>query len=218
MSSIPLNEVPAPADLRDSVSRQWSEYRAWRDNTPPESLRSTFWASQGTGVPSHDRGRAIDLVTPDWSERSYLVEFGLWLALRLQSENVNVIFYRRDFQPHLHVADWSGRLGKPEASIAINLGVKGKYKYFLPPYDKTEITELIKAIKEIKATYTESGEVDIDFDYWAQVLSGEAQAPWNTAGGKLQAVLAWAKQYWWAILIPIVIAVPLIWWLRRRGE
>ena len=217
MASIPLNEVPAPADLRDRISREWGEYRAFRAGAPPESLRSTNWATEKSGVPSHDRGRAIDLVTPDWSERSYLVEFGLWLGLRLQSENWNVIFYRRDFQPHLHVADWSGRLGKPEASIGVNTGVKSKYNYFLAPY-AGQATELIKALRDIKATYTESNAVDVDFDYWQNVIEGNEKPPWESAGGKLQTLIAFVKQYWWAILIPIVIAIPLIWWMRRRGE
>jgi hypothetical protein len=214
--SIQLNEVPAPADLRDLILAEWRAYRAWRGDGPPESLKSTFWAADKSGVPSHDRGRAIDVVTDDWRERGYLVEFALWLAVRRAHENINVILYRRDFQPHLHVADWSGRVGKPEPSIGVNLGVKGKYRYFLFPYsDKAE--EIIKAAQDIKATYVESKEVSIDWDYWRHVLGGGEAVPSAGVSGVVVNAVSFFKKWWWFLLVPAVL-IPLFFLFRKRGE
>lgn len=217
MASIPLNEVPAPENIRDLISSEWSQYRAWRGAGAPETVRATNWATPGRGAPSHARGRAIDLVTSDWSDRRYLVEFGLWLAVRRQAEQINCIFYRRDYEPHLHVADWSGRVSKPEASIGVNTGVQGKYNYFLPPYEE-KANEIIKALRDVAATYKESKDVEIDWDYWVAVLQGSEKPPWDSVGGKLQAVIAFVKRRWWLLLLPIVIGVPLFVLMRRRDS
>jgi len=212
VASIPLNEVPKPTDLRDLISRNWAEYRTFRNGEPPEELRATSWADGENNSPSHTRGRAIDVVTPDWSQRGYLPEFALWMALRYEQQNVNVIWYRRDFQPHLHIADWSGRQGKPEASIGFNLGGAGKYTYFMPPYSK-DVQGLFTQISQTLATYTENT-AQADWDFWAQVIRGERQPPWQGSSGWK----SWLKRYWWMILLPIVVAIPLYFWYRNREE
>lgn len=212
MASILLNEVPKPTDLRDLISRNWAEYRAFRNGEPPEELRATSWADDENNSPSHIRGRAIDVVTPDWSQRGYLPEFALWLALRYESQNLNVIFYGRDFQPHLHIADWSGRVSKPEASYGFNLGSAHSYKYFLPPY-ANDVPGLFTKISETMATYKENT-AQADWDFWAKVIRGEQAAPWEGTGG----IKNWLKRYWWMILLPIVVAIPLYIWYRNREE
>lgn len=97
----------------------------------------------------------------------------------------------------------------------MNTGVQGKYNYFLPPYSE-KAGEIIKALQDIAATYTESKDVEIDWDYWRGVLEGSEKPPWESVGGKLQAVIAFLKRRWWLLILPVVIGVPLYVWYRRR--
>jgi len=216
MASIPLNEVPSPVELRDLISRNWAEYRTFRGEKPPEGLRATSWNDKGNNSPSHVRGFAIDVVTPDWSDRGYLFEFGLWLALRYQESNLNVIFYKRVPQPHLHVALWSGRKAKPEASIGFNKDGAHDYLYMFPPYSK-DLQGLFTYMSEFQATYTENT-AQWDHEFWARVIRGEVQPPWGGSDSWWAKILAWLKKNWWIAILPVVIGIPLWLYLRNKEE
>ncbi|MBS0618412.1 MAG: hypothetical protein JSR44_09500 [Spirochaetes bacterium] len=214
MASILLSEVPDPTDLRDLISREWGEYRSFRSDAPPADLRSTSWHDEGNNSPSHRSGRAIDVVTDSWADRGYLFEFGLWLALRYEKEQLNVIYYKRAPQPHLHVAFFSGRVGKAEASIGFCSDGTSKYNYYFPPYAKSAAA-ILSEIIDYEKTYTENT-AQWDKAKWLRILKGLESPPWQ--GGFFNTIIGYLKKYWWALLIPIVIAVPLVIYFRSREE
>lgn len=210
--SKPLKDVPGPADLRDRIIAEWERYREWRGTDAiPAELRCTSWAGDSNASPSHRRGRALDIVTDEWPDRRYLVEFAVWLAVREPS--VNVIVYRKDYEPHLHVSDVGFGGGGSASAIAVNHGDAKRFTNYPRSVWGSKSEEIISELKKVSDTYPEG--VETDWEYWRGVLEGGNVG--EGVGGK---VLAWLKAHWYWVALPLGLAVAV--WLfmrfRRGGE
>jgi len=214
VSSILLKDVKAPADIRDIVLGEWANYRAWRGGLPPADLRCTSAAGDPSNKsPSHSRGRALDIVTAEWADRRYLVEFAVWMAVVGQSKGINVIAYPRNPQPHLHVADWSGFSGKSDPSISV-MNSAGQATTFPAAEYAGHSAVIIEALKKVSETY--EGPVETDWEPLEALLRGE-----NVPGvGILEKIKGFLKKYWWAVLIPVglLVIVLVVRAVRNRGE
>ena len=214
MSSIPVKDVPGPEHIKNFVLEEWPKYRAWRGGTPPADLRCTSWAGdKSNNSPSHSRSRALDIVTAEWPDRRYLVEFAVWLAVVGRSKGINVIAYPRHPQPHLHVADYSGFTGKSDPSISV-MDASGKATTFPAAEYAGHAAVIIEALKKVQDTYEKGPETD--WEPFEAMLKGE-NVPDE---GIMQKILGFLKKYWWAVLIPVAVLVVfmIVRAIRNRNE
>ena len=197
MASRALKYVPAPAGLRDVILAEYDAYKAWRGAGVPDELLSTFWASSGTGVPSHDASKAIDIITDGLASRPYLFEFGVWLFSK--RPDLSVYFYPTTYEPHVHVGEVSG-FGKG-SFLAINSGAKGKFEIY--PRDKVagDAERILAGLQKTRATYPAG--VDVrwdDVESWLTGKSAPAGSGW----------LSLLKKYWWIGGISVLLLVVVL--------
>lgn len=214
MSSILLKDVKDPADIRDLVLSEWANYRAWRGGTPPADLRCTSSAGDPSNKsPSHSRGRALDIVTAEWPDRRYLVEFAVWMAVSGRAKGINVIAYPRNPQPHLHVADWSGFAGKSDPSISVMNSAGQATTYRADEYaGSAEV--IAAALEKVQDTYEKGPETD-----WAPFI-GMLKGENVPESGIMEKIKIFLKKYWWAVLIPVGLLVVflVVRAIRNRGD
>lgn len=201
--AIPLSDVPEPKGLRDIIQSEYEDWKAYRGAGVPDKLFSTFWASKGTGVPSHDRGEAIDIVTDGYGSRPYLIEFGVWLFIK--RPELSVYFYSMKYEPHVHVG-LKNYLSKSPSVLAVNKGAKGQFDVFPREEVKSKAGDIIKKLQSVRATYPAG--VVTDWDALQAMLEGKIGGAGN-----------WLKRYWWigAISIFLLGAVFIIKKIKDRG-
>lgn len=203
--SKPLKDVAEPADLRDKILSEWSAFRSFRGEAlVPAELRATSWAGDGNTSPSHTRGRAIDVVTSDWPDRRFLVEFAIWLAVR--EPTWNVITYGYKFQPHLHISDAGFGGGGSASSIAVNGGDAKSFIVWKREQWADKSADIVKALKHVSESYPKGPETD--WSFWEAVLKGEESLA--MAGGPV----SWLKSHWYWIALPLGLAV-VVWLIMR---
>lgn len=223
MATVNLNEVGGRVtDLRDRILKEWEQVRLRNGGRPPKDLFSTFHDASGSGVKSHDLGRAIDVVTGSWDTRVYLFELGL--RLNAKYKDINAIFYPRTYEPHLHVATWSGFSGGSDNSLAVSLGEKSKYFVMKPQEKSAKLDEFWDKMMKAFFTYPPApGGVDAQpkLAFYKKVLSGEQplDEDLNVDSGqlgsnKLKDII---KKYWWVGAISVAALVVLVIFKKIRG-
>jgi len=210
MAKIPLSEIPAPRDLAQAIEEDYELYKKSRGAGVPDKLFSTFWASKGTGVPSHDAGKAIDIVTDSYATRPYLYEFGAELFGK--RKDLSVYWYPQTYEPHVHVGQVSG-FGKG-SFLAINKGKVGKFDIFPREQVPARIEEILALMRAQRATYPLG--VDVDWDRVREALTGQG----GLGSGGMSNILDKVKKYWWLVFIPVVLIVGFLIFkkIRERGE
>lgn len=223
MATVNLNEVGGRvAELRDRISEEWEQVRLRNGGRPPKDLFSTFNDAHDTGVKSHDLGCAIDVVTGSWETRIYLFELGL--RLNAKYEDINVIFYPRNYEPHLHVATWSGFSGGPDNSLAVSLGQKSKYFVMKPNEKAVKIDEFWEKMVKAALTYPAAPggpEAQPNLAFYKEVITGgkplDADLDVNTGDGKGSSWKELIKKYWWVGAISIFALIGLVIFQKMKG-
>lgn len=207
MAAEPLENVKAPAGLRDTILAAYAEFKGIVGAGAPDKLFSTFSAASGSGVPSHDAGKAIDIVSDGMASRPYLIEFGAYLfATRPE---VSVYFYPQGYQPHVHVGTVSG-FGQGEW-LAINKGAPNAFDKWKRADVAKDAGSIVTGLQKIRATYPAGYNVDWDrVEGW---LRGEAPAV--APGYK-----AFLKKYWWVgvISVGLLLGIFFIFKFRKGAE
>lgn len=204
MAKIPLSEVPAPVDLRDTILEDYEAYKSARGAGVPDKLFSTFWAAKNTGVPSHDAGKAIDIVTDSYASRPYLFEFGAELFGK--RKDLSVYWYPQTYEPHVHVGQVSG-FGKG-SYLAISKGKAGQFWIFPREQVSGKVDSIIDLMKKQRETYPAG--VEVDWDHVRESLTGNFESPASN-------ILQKFKKYWWVAVLPIVLVV-LIFIIKKVKE
>lgn len=223
MATVNLNEVGGRVvELRDRILKEWEQVRLRNGGRPPKDLLSTFHDAHDTGVKSHDLGRAIDVVTGSWDTRVYLFELGL--RLNAKYKDVNVIFYPRNYEPHLHVATWSGFSGGPDNSLAVSLGEKSKYFVMKPNEKATKLPEFWEKMVKAAFTYPAApGGIDAqpNLAFYKDVISGEKPLDpdleidiGDKPGSSWKELV---KKYWWVGVISVFALIAVVIFQKMKG-
>lgn len=199
-----LSNVEAPAGLRDKILEEYEAYKAFRGAGAPDKLFSTFAASTGTGVPSHDAGKAIDIVTDGYDTRPYLFEFGIWLFVK--RPELSVYFYSMAYEPHVHVGEMSG-FGKG-SFLAVNKGAKGKFDIYPRAQVAQKAAAIIDKLKAARETYPAG--VSVDWATYQAMLEG--RMPAGTSNWK-----QYLKKYWWVGLLSF-IALGIGFFIYKKSQ
>ncbi len=201
-----LKNVEAPAGLRDIILEEYEAYKAYRGAGAPDQLFSTFAASSGTGVPSHDAGKAIDIVTDGYDSRPYLFEFGIWLFVK--RPDLSVYFYSMQYEPHVHIGQVSG-FGKG-SYLAVNKGAKGKFDIYPRAQVAGKASDIIGKLKAARETYPAG--VNVDWPTYQAMLEGKV--PVGTSNWK-----QYLKKYWWVGLLSfLALGIGFFIWRSRNQE
>lgn len=222
MATIKLEDVEKPSELRDRILAEWRQIRLRHGNKPPENLFSTFHAADNSGVKSHDLHRGIDVVTGDWNTRIWLFELGL--RLQAKHKDINVIFYPRGYEPHLHVATWSGFSNGSDNSLSLSLGVKGKYDVFKPSAFPARAYEFMGKLKKMAMTYPPiPGDEWPNWKFYENILKGNGSVDDDlsvtdgTEPTLVGSVMAIARKYWWVGAISVFLLIGVIIYKKMQG-
>ncbi|MBX3724232.1 MAG: hypothetical protein KF713_20460 [Turneriella sp.] len=201
-----LKNVEAPADLRDIILEEYERYKNYRGAGAPDALFSTFAAATGTGVPSHDAGKAIDIVTDGYDTRPYLFEFGIWLFVK--RPELSVYFYSMQYEPHVHVGQVSG-FGKG-SYLAVNKGAKGKFDIYPRAQVAAKASSIIDKLKKARETYPPG--VSVDWSTYQGMLEGRMPAGASRWKDYL-------RRYWWVgALSVLALVIGFFIWRSRNQE
>lgn len=208
MAAQQLTPDVEPRGLAGKLLEEYEAWKAYRGAGAPDKLLYTFAASSGTGVPSHDAGKAIDIVTDGYVSRPYLIEFGIWLFCK--RPELSVYFYGTKYEPHVHVGEVSG-FGKG-SYLAVNKGLKGKFDIYPRSQVSGKAAEIIKLIQNVRKTYPAG--VETDWPVYEEMLQGKM--PSGSGNWK-----EYLRKYWWVGLISVGLLLILFVvkkWRDGQGE